>query len=607
MNPFERQSEKYTPLGNMSAQGIKRLLGTPTIDQLQTVIREAVQNSWDASGGTRRKPSFHVHLRQLTEDEMKVFREVIFEDYVPEDADDCLSGFLGKRSPWVLELSDIGTTGLGGPTDASVITDDGEDSDFVDFVRNVGSPRDTTHGGGTYGYGKSSLYSLSKCGTIIIDSQTKYKGRDERRLIACRVASSFVVKSGANRGKYTGRHWWGKFDTKGEALDPVTGRSAESISRRIGALERQDNDHGTSIIILDPAMDDVPEKVMNAIQRALLWNFWPKMVAYPGKGQAMHFYTRLNGREIPLPALEECPPLNLFSSAIRNLKSGEADSIDCQRPSKHLGLLSIVKDVKGARLPGFGPSDDGMFPEAACHVALMRPAELVVKYLTGNPLPPAVEWGGVFVCSDEDDVEHAFAMSEPPAHDDWVPSSMPKGNSKTYVRVALRRIRDQMEQISSAVQINAEGQGAELGKLAGRMGALLAGSLGDGLSPSRPNGKVRASSRKPKALRVCDLEGYGPAEWDNGEVLAWFSFRVESPEPRDVTITGTPKVFIDGENSDEAPDGTRPEIRVWLDKDENLIANGPSVVTSTDQTGLVWVGISIPDDSAVSFTPEIVQ
>lgn len=605
MKVFDRQSEKYSKLGNMSAQGIKRLLGTPTIDQLQTVIREAVQNSWDArmKSGT---PQFVVHLRQLSDDEMKVIREVVFDDYVRESAKDCLSGFLKQRNPWILELSDVGTSGLGGPTDASVITRDDEDSDFVDFVRNVGTPRDTAHGGGTYGYGKSSLYSLSKWGTIIIDSQTRYKSRDERRLIACRVASSFIVEKGANRGKYTGRHWWGKCDYSGEGLDPVGGRTAHTVSRKIGALERGDEDYGTSIMILDPFMEDRPEKVMNAIQRALLWNFWPKMVKYQDKGDSMTFRTLLNGSELVLPELDDCPPLDIFASALRKLKSGDGTPIDCRSPKKHLGLLRIEKEPKGVRRPGFGPQDDGMFPEAASHVALMRPAELVVKYLEGNLLPPTAEWGGVFICSGEDDVEHAFAMSEPPAHDDWCFSSMPKGNAKTFVRVALRRIREQMEQVAAAVQINAEGQGAELARLSGRMGALLTGATGDGLSPSRPAGK-RGASRKPKSLRISNLEGYGPAEWDDGEVLAWFSFSVESPESTDITLTGSPKVFIDGENADEAPDGSRPKIRVWADRNEELLGRGESVAVNTDNADLVWVGISIPDESAVSFTPEILE
>lgn len=606
MRVFERQSEKYSKFGNMSAQGIKRLLGTPTIDQLQTVIREAVQNSWDAAAG-REKPQFVVHLRQMGEQEMETVREVLFADYVPEDAPDCLSGFLEQERPWVLELSDIGTSGLGGPTDASVITREDEDSDFVDFVRNVGTPRDTVHGGGTYGYGKSSLYSLSRWGTIVIDSQTRFKGRDERRLIACRVASSFIVESGVNRGKYTGRHWWGKYDHSGEGLDPVTGDTAESVARTIGALEREEKDYGTSIMILDPVMDDEPEKVMNAIQRALLWNFWPKMVTYPGKGASMAFRTILNGVDKELPDIDDCPPLDIFATALRNLKAGEGIHIDCLRPQKPLGLLRIEKEPKGLRLPGFGPQDDDMFPEAACHVALMRPAELVVKYLDGNLLPPAAEWGGVFVCSDEHEVEHAFAMSEPPAHDDWCPKSMPKGNAKTFVRVALRRIREHMELVAGTTQIVATGQGAELARVSGRMGALLAGAIGDGLSPSRRGGKRGSSPRKPKSLRIVNLEGYGPAEWDEGEVLAWFSFEVESPDSREIILSGHPKVFIDGENSDDAPDGTRPEIRAWLNKDEELMGTSERLIIDSSDASTVWVGITIPADCAVSFTPEIIE
>jgi len=604
MRELERQSEKYSRLGSMSAQGIKRLLGTPTIDQLQTVIREAVQNSWDAKVG-RQQPQFFVHLRQLDDREMQTVREVIFVDYVPEDASDCLSCFLQQDNPWVLELSDVGTSGLGGPTDASIITRNHENSDFVDFVRNVGTPRDTAHGGGTYGYGKSSLYSLSRCGTIIIDSQTQYKGRDERRLIACRVASSFIVERGPNRGKYTGRHWWGKYDRSGEGLDPVTGQTAQSMARRIGALDRNEKDYGTSIMILDPVMDEQPEIVINAIQRALLWNFWPKMVSYPGEGSPMNFRTLLNGREMVLPEVDDCPPLDIFANALRNLKAGNGIHIDCGSPKKHLGLLRIEKEPKGTRIPGFEPRDDDMFPEAARHVALMRPAELVVKYLGGNLLPPNFEWGGVFICSDEDEVEHAFAMSEPPAHDDWCPKSMPKGYSKTFVVVALRRIKEQMEQMAGTAQINPTGQGAELAKLSGRMGALLAGAMGDGLSPSRPAGKRSTSSKASRALRITNLDGYGPAEWEDREVLAWFSFQVESPDSRDITLSGVPKVFIDGENAEEAPDGTRPEIRVWLNKHEELIGTGECAVINTSETSQIWVGITIPDDSAVSFTPEI--
>ena len=73
----------------------------------------------------------------------------------------------------------------------------------------------------------------------------------------------------------------------------------------------------------------------------------------------------------------------------------------------------------------------------------MRPVELIVKYLEGHPLPDErLEWAGVFVASGEDEVERAFAESEPPAHDDWKPNNLPKGRTKTYVNVALTRLKE---------------------------------------------------------------------------------------------------------------------------------------------------------------------
>lgn len=606
MQQFDRHSEKYTPLGNMSAQGIKRLLGTPTIDQLQTVIREAVQNSWDASTGER-TPVFSVHLRKLASQEMVTIREIIFSDYIPEDQQDCLSNFLNQENPWVLELSDIGTSGLGGPTDASVITQDHENSDFVDFVRNVGSPRDTKHGGGTYGYGKSSLYSLSRCGTILIDSLTTYMNRDERRVIGCRTASSFIVEKGDHKGKYTGRHWWGKKTPENGGLDPVKGLPAEEISKQLGLFQRGQGDYGTTIMIIDPLLEASPHEVMNAIQRSLLWNFWPKLVNYPGRGVTMKFRTILDGEELSLPDVEDCPPLDIFSAAMLELKSEGGISIVCKQPKKNLGKLKIVKTAKGTRLPGFGPTDDGMFPEASCHVALMRPAELVVKYLEGNLLPPSAEWGGLFICSDENEVEEAFAMAEPPAHDDWIPSSLPRGHQKTYVNVALRNIKIEMEQAVSAIPVKSENGNAELAKLSSRMGSLLSGALGDGISLERPATRKRKGGGKKKSLRIVGLEGIGPAEWVNGEILAWFSFSIESSEPKNIKVTGTSKIYIDGELSNDSPDGSRPEIRIWTDKNDQVLSNSSTLEIDSGKAVNIRVGISIPKESAISFTPEIIE
>ena len=62
----------------------------------------------------------------------------------------------------MLFVTDRGTEGLGGPTRADEVHE-GESHDYVSFVLNVGEPRDTKLGGGTYGFGKAVFFLASSC------------------------------------------------------------------------------------------------------------------------------------------------------------------------------------------------------------------------------------------------------------------------------------------------------------------------------------------------------------------------------------------------------------------------------------------------------------
>src|SRR5690606_40680361 len=97
-----------------------------------------------------------------------------------------------KRGLRVLEICDFNSTGLGGPTSADVVSEADEPQDFINFIRNVGMARDTHHGGGTYGYGKTSLYAMSACSTILVDTQTFSDGRPVRDRKSTRLNSSHV-------------------------------------------------------------------------------------------------------------------------------------------------------------------------------------------------------------------------------------------------------------------------------------------------------------------------------------------------------------------------------------------------------------------------------
>ncbi|MBF2923715.1 hypothetical protein HKB12_23470, partial [Escherichia coli] len=145
-----------------------------------------------------------------------------------------------------------------------------------------------------------------------------------------------------------------------------------------------------------------------------------------------------------VPNPEDFPPLNLFSSALNALQQDaeEVKTIWCERPRRALGKLSIQRNLRADRV-GAALVENSIIPETANHIALMRPFGLVVKYLEGTALPDSrFEWGGVFVCSEEEIVEQAFSTSEPPAHDDWIPENLPKGHQKTFVNVALRNLKE---------------------------------------------------------------------------------------------------------------------------------------------------------------------
>jgi len=505
------QSERYSTTGSISAGGVIDLLGKPNLSPLELVIRESVQNSWDArmnkDGGFADPPpvDFVVNYRRLHDAESDVLHAEVFKE-LPHCTSSRLQieGSLSDGAT-VLELADFGTIGLGGPVSPADPPGD-RPTDFVDFVRNLGSPRDTHLGGGTYGYGKSSLYRLSRCSTILIDTWSHVDS--ERRLIACHLGDRFDVETGPSRGRYTGRHWWGGVDGC-----PVTGAAAEAIARRLGLPPRGPCRTGTTICIIDP---DIPETGEDdkplpppgdRIHALLLWHFWPKMLAGPDGRAAMNFSVFEGSFENPVFDPADVPPLDLYVAAMRILKSGHGHELRCLRPKKTVGRLALSSRSFKPRLPGF----EERFSGPAASVALMRPAELVVKYLpVSTAVPEDQEWAGVFICAEEEEVERAFAESEPPAHDNWVPTNLPPNSrEKRFVNAAFRGWKKVCQERFRSLPDNEDETGLDgggLGLLSRTLGQALATAEG-GDPGHRSKARRPRSSRPPRARAAVSLVG----------------------------------------------------------------------------------------------------
>ncbi|WP_231373163.1 hypothetical protein [Thioalkalivibrio sp. ALJ2] len=566
-----RSSEPYSDYGNLSGEGARRLLGTPATEPLLTAIRESVQNSWDAHLPNTR-PTYLLRLRTLSPEEYRFLREVVFRDLSP-DPGSPLRGLFRRNEIRVAEICDFGTHGLTGKTRPSEVTEE-EDSRFVRFLRNIGAPRrEGSHSGGTYGYGKSSLFSLGSCQTVVVDSLTQEEdGTSERRFMASRMGEEFYDPETGR--SFTGRHWWGAGAPAGGAVDPVRNEEATRLADGLGMPDRKGRS-GTSVMILDPTLEvewDDHEGLAEHVQKAFLWFFWPKMVPWPGQPLSpMEFALEVEGQPCEIPSVESTPPFHLYAEALQQVRSapnGDTREVRSRRPKAHLGWMGYQRGLHEERTFDSDRDVGISIPDVSRHVALMRPAELVVKYLEGTPLPNnRLEWAGVFVCSNDEEIEQAFAASEPPTHDDWNPRSLPKSPKRTYVNVALTRIKELMDELNPERRDPSGGASEGLAPAADMLGgALLSGDGDRALPRHRPKG----GHNKPRALKLSGLKLEKLAA-EGQKTVATFRFQVVGRAGTSVVLSADPAIVTEGSGEllGIAPDGDKPEIRGWNLSGEN--------------------------------------
>ena len=596
MTSLDIQCETFSATGNISGRGIQKILGTPNLDRLRIVIRETVQNTWDArledNGATR----YQARIRKLTPNQRNFLLHSLLADMPPSgSARSDLKLLREKEAIHVLEISDFGTTGLGGPVRANVAESRGETRNFVDFFRNIGSPRDTHHGGGTYGYGKSSIYMMSSCRTVFAYTRTRTAGKPVSRFLGAAISNPFTH----GRTRYTGRYWWGE-KRNDHVVDPIEGKAADRLSNSIGMPDRSADEFGTTLLIIDPNFEHrTREQAAEAIRQSLLWYFWPKMIPQKSRRPAMDFEVGLDDTSLDIPALKDCPPLAAFVEAYAQTKRENAGfNIECQKPVQMLGRLGLAKVPLRPRRSFDTGDDTPLLPERSCHIALMRPAELVVKYLEGPPLPSeSIEYGGVFICDEE--VEEAFAAAEPPAHDDWIPDNL-TGWEKTFVRVALRRVRDKVtEQIAPKQEVIANGQSTPLGAFGDALGGLLLGQTGQGLSVNAFSN--RKTGRKGHGgIQIGRAKPFGFSTVKNIQ-CALFKIEISGSQSNSLSLSGKAQVVVEGGAATSEPAGVSPpEVVAWLDTKGNMLAKGSLIRLDSVTPMSLFAAVSIPRNCAVA-------
>ncbi|MET9498857.1 hypothetical protein [Streptomyces sp. NPDC006552] len=474
-------SQPYPPEGASAAEGIRNQLGSPALDLFTILVRESAQNSWDARPpGSSEPVHYEIDLSSVGPAHAPAWRDLLLST-APSSSQLPLRDSLARGPIRLLTVSDRGTTGLGGPTRADRTADE-MSRDFVSFVRNIGEPRDTPFGGGTYGFGKGIFYLLSRCGTVLIHTRCRNpQGELETRLIGCSLWRSYYADDTHASRRYTGRHWWG--DASGEVIEPLIGPEADAAVRRLGLRSFGPVETGTSVVVIDPKLERderriEADEVADYLAETICWHLWPKMIEKESGVPAMRFKVRCEGRDVPVPDPRRHRPLSLFVAAYERMAGEQGHDLSCGKPRKLLGRFGVVKRIMPPLQPKPASRMLGI-EDLVHHVCLMRPAELVVTYHAG-PKPPSENQGYAGVFRGDPDMDEAYAKAEPPTHDAWHWHSLEIPDS-TYVRTTFRRIHEEINKLLAlSGGVRAGAARVPLGAASARFSGLVGGAWGIG-------------------------------------------------------------------------------------------------------------------------------
>lgn len=622
MTPFSLRSERFSPEGSISAGAIRQNMGRSTLDPVSLLIREAVQNSWDArTDKADGSVAFSIHLGTIGAKAAETLRKSVFKE-IPSDHP--LTGCLGPETG-LMCIRDVGTIGLNGPVFhvARHGPEDDGSRNFIRFIRDIGRGASKQLGGGTYGFGKSTFFVSSAAATVIAYTRCRddtVGGQPEDRIIATSLWNPTEDEV------YTGRHWWG--EKHAEGIAPLTGQKAIELAEAIGLPRFRKAETGTVIAIISPRFVAPYERVDHDTARMLAeslttW-FWPRMIAKPDGSPWIDFRVYYENREIAVPRPEDTEPFRTMAKLIGNshenaIPGFEEVEISSEKPKAQLGRLTMAPlqgecqpaGWKSLAIDGHALADlldrPGGFQSRCHHVALMRSTRQVIRYLPCRAVRATGRgFAGVFMVSENEEVETAFAQSEPPAHDDWLPDSLEQERHRRFVRIALRRIREAGDQISGSVDAQAViGRGPDLSRLSQMLGRHLP-ALAAYRSSKAPDGATRSTSRERNGVSLIDQGMLGLFD---GRTVLTISFAVTGRIPRSgLVVAASPRVLVVGGGTEHDQDAelARPETVGWRRADGKLIRQDQ--LRLSEGAPAEWqVLVSVPQETQVGVSITIVN
>ena len=632
---LELESERFPASGGTAADGVLNQLGRPNADGLTLLIREAVQNSWDARDGSQ-TVHFQADCYELPQQAKVAIAGEVFGNEAP-DLEVNIGSFLkSSGSLRILALSDFGTLGLGGNTRADLVSEPGAPTHFVDLVRNLGRPSDREFSGGTYGFGKAAAFWASSLKTVAIYSRFKVGTEIKSRFIVTALGKQFT-SSGANPRRCTGRHWWGVLAGDPEVAEPVEGSEADRLAGLFrGPVLRDPSQTGTTLFILAPTLSGLKEAdAMDRVRQILRYYFWPKLVDGQNGLPTMSFGVGLGDVALEPINIEFDDELRLFVQAFRASQGADVQAAKVRNSETLRGtrrLLGKTAFVRGSSTPlenePTSPDEEvDQLPEVTFdrplrHIALMRQPHFVVRYELGQRMPLNVaEYAGVFVA--ESTLDPVFAKAEPPTHDDWVPDLLNDSADKSAVSIARRRIKEALAEVSSPEELEPPAYVAKaLSEFSLMLGGLIpsveppgrrsrrgsSGEGGAGGSGGGGGGGAGGGSRRGGGTRSrvdLTIKGQRLELYKDQRALA-ITFAISAATGASCRVSALPKVrLLDGFEA-EGPTGSRaPAVIEWTDQAGSTLAGAMNSCTIEARGNDFLVYVSVPEDAAVSIGLEV--
>lgn len=507
--PMDWFPQKFEP-GAIQGAGAKKLLGTPNVSMEELLVRETAQNSWDARTGDR-PVEFTLNLRQLDAGTIGLLRRTVFTGAACGTQ---IHRALSADVVSAVEISDRGTVGLGGPVRNDRAIPPDSVTHFIDLIFNIGASKGDPTSGGTYGFGKSIAYMVSEVGAIVVWSRCATDAGPEDRLIASAIGDVFEMDD----FRYTGRHWWGR--TVDDRPEPLVGGIAGELGRQLFAKPFDDDELGTSILILAPRLgEEGPEDDAAVVTDAVLANLWPKLLPDASGMQPMRIRVQVDGIDHPIPDPSAHPTLSGPVSCLQAVRAEQAG-----RPRPHSLFVVDVREIKRynevlghialTKYPIASGAASGL--ENSRAVTLMRNgAELVVRKIERAALAePGFQWAGVF--KPVAALDGTFALSEPPAHDDWSPASLQDKSQRSRVKLAMQRVQEEADKFIEPYATTRTAQSSTSAAGVGDMLAgLMAGSFGS--APSRATGEPGTGGARSSKASV----QLGTPEWRESARPGW--------------------------------------------------------------------------------------